>query len=55
MGTCRECHEWHCVCELGRWLTENREQWKAALREHRELCAKNDQAFQRFMAKVLRA
>ena len=54
MGECRECGEWHCVCELKRWMVENREQYKDALREHFSLCAKHDPAFQRFMGKALK-
>lgn len=53
MNFCKDCREWHCVCELRRFMVENREEWRDAMREHRELCAKNDPAFQRFMAKVL--
>ncbi len=53
MGPCRECGEWHCVCELVRWMEENRLQFRDAMREHHSLCANRDQDFQRFMAKVL--
>ena len=57
MGPCRDCGQWHCVCDWNRELLEEIRKLRAHRDEtlllHRSLKAHMDEGFQRFMAKVL--
>lgn len=55
MGPCKECGQWHCVCDLIRQFEENRAQYQDIIYEHRTGTSRprNDPAFERFMRQCL--
>ncbi len=62
MGPCRDCGQWHCICDAHaksmRFLQDeiwvNKAACEAAIQEHRSLKARHDKDFQRFMERCMR-